>query len=467
MQGSCSARALRTYPTRRAPARRGLLRLPALLAAACAAACGGPDEPAARRIVLIVADATHAAHLGCYGGPEGLTPNLDALAERGVRFERAFANNAWTLPSTATLLTGQLAETHGVLTNHHRAEEDLELLPEIFAEAGFATAAFVQMLYASKAYGLDQGFDHYVYTGFTEAANPLATFEAAAAWIEEHRDERFFLYLHLRRPHSPYNPRPKDAIEILGPWPFEEWQPPQRAVHADVLEERELPDEERDAIQYLYRANLATVDRQLAAVLDLAGSLEETLVVVTSDHGEGLGQHGFYGHGGRLWAEVVDVPLVFAGASLAPRVDEAPAATIDVAPTLVELAGLRWPAGVPLDGRSLAPRLLGRPEGPRPPIPLSSRYSDDSAPPEVALVAGPLKLVLEPDGDVRLSNRLADPEERALLDLGGEPEAAELLEMARALRERGLGRAARGRVDPQLTQEQLEELRALGYAGDG
>ena len=126
-------------------------------AALLVASCSRPDPP--QHVLLVVLDATHAGQLSCYGGPAGLTPALDALAARGVRFDRAHSAAAWTLPSTASLLTGQVPERHGVVTDEQALPDEARTLPELLRDAGWSTAAFVQMVYASDSYALDQGFD--------------------------------------------------------------------------------------------------------------------------------------------------------------------------------------------------------------------------------------------------------------------------------------------------------------------
>lgn len=429
---------------------RALLALVALLGAS---ACGA-EEPTPEHVVLVVIDSTDAGQLSAQGGLAGLTPNIDALGDRGVRFVRAYSNNTWTLPSTTSLLSGQLQENHGVMTNLHRAGESLELLPEAFARAGWNTGAYVQMIYASETYGLAQGFREYVYTGYNERTAQVPMAQAGLNWLDRHAGQRAFLYLHFRRPHSPYDPRPKHAVEYVGPWRFGDQPAPRKAAHGDILNEAELPDSEREDIEYLYRANLATIDRQLEELFDALAEREDTLVVLTADHGEGMGQHGFYGHGARLWEEVVHIPLIYSGYGLAPREVTQPVCTVDLVPTLVELCDLDWPSSQPLDGTSLVGALRGE-ELPDRSIRITGHYAPAKTKrPQAALVRGDTSVVLDIDGEVRDRDLFGEP-------VGTPPEA--LVEDARRAVDHGLQNVVQGLVDDTLTDEQRAELQALGY----
>lgn len=431
----------------------------ALLLAGLLAGCADEAEPgpAPERVLLIVIDATHAAHLSSYGGPEGLTPQLDALAARGVRFSRALSNNTWTLPSTTSLLTGQLQEAHGVVTNKHRVDERHELLPELFAEAGYETAAFSEMIYASAVHGLDRGFDHPRYYSITAGAHPDTLFRDATRWMDERADGRWFAYVHLRRPHSPYDPS-RLAMQRLGAAPPGSHPDDGLLAHADSKVQAPLSDEQDARLLELYRGNLANVDDQLADMLRRAADDDGMLVVLTSDHGEALGQHGSYGHGYELHAECVDIPSIWAGPGIAPGVDDTPVSTVDVTPTLVELCDLPRPSAA-LDGTSLAPRLTrGAPARARP-IPFSARYNVGNTPAQ-GVRLGSLKLVLAGDGSYTLHDLDSDPDERHDLAASRPDDAARLLELARARRALGAELADRDRVDIPAHEA---ELRALGY----
>ncbi|RKY22460.1 MAG: hypothetical protein DRQ55_00735 [Planctomycetota bacterium] len=428
------------------------------------AACGDPAAARPQRVLLVVLDTTHAAQLGCYGGEGDVSPHVDALAARGRRFSHARSNNTWTLPSTVSLLTGQLQETHGVVSNHHRAPEHLTLLPELFAQAGYQTAGFVQMVYASAVYGLERGFEHYRYYSMTAGDHPSRMGADVGAWIDAHRDERWFAYVHWRQPHSPYDVNPQAQRRLAPDCPLADGRRDAQLSQADSIPQPEFTPDEAAHVQHLYAANIANADRSLGELLRRLSDDDSLLVVLTSDHGEALGQHGVWGHGYRLEAECVDIPLIVAGPGIAPGVDGGAACSVDVLPTLAAAAGLPLAHGV--DGRSLLPRLLAPPPDPREPAPdderpiaMSGRYIAGRVPNQ-AVVVGHFKLILDYLGESRLYDLEADPSER--IDVSAQhPELARrLLALASARRSQGAGLAETGTSEIDVREE---ELRALGY----
>jgi arylsulfatase A-like enzyme len=437
-----------------------------LLASLLLVACGGGESERPRRVVVILLDALHAAHLSSHGGPSGLTPNLDRLARRGMRFERAFSNATWTLPSTASLMTGQLPRTHGVVTTRQQLEGRAVTAAELFRAEGWRTASFVQMVYASDSFGLDQGFEDFHYYGPRGGDRAASMPEHALAWLDRHGDERAFLYLHFRRPHSVYNPPPGLLARLDPGSPLSDGSADERLMRADTLGEAELTPEERARARLLYRANLAAIDLRLRELIDRCLSDPETLVVLLSDHGEALGQHGMYGHGLRLWAEVIDIPMVFAGPGVTRGVDAGPACTVDVLPTLLELADLSVPVGVELDGVSLAPRLRGEETAPRTePIPLAAGF-EGAVMRESGVVVGDLKVVVDDSGAVRVHDRTADPRELGGPDALAPDRVAELEALAHEHRDDLRGLQHGRRAEPDLDAERRADLAELGYGGD-
>jgi arylsulfatase A-like enzyme len=434
-----------------------------LLAAACARAPQGP-----RHVLLIVLDATHGAQLSCQGGPAGLTPGLDALAARGTRFSRAFSNAAWTLPSTASLHTGRLPERHGVLTNHHALPDEAVTLAERMAAADRRTAAFVQMVYASEAHGLQQGFADWHYYPVSLERREESLLEDLSAWRTAHAQEPTFAYVHLRRPHSPYDP-PVEVLQRTGVPPLPADAARREALmQADsaLVETGALRAGELEVVRALYRGNLAAIDVRLAPLLQDALARSDTLVLVTSDHGDAMGQHGVIGHGATVWAETLDIPLLAAGPGVAAgRVDDGPACTVDLAPTLAEWCGLPTD-GARLDGRSLAARLRGEAaaEAPRGPLPVAARYTLPGVEPALAVFEGRLKLVLQPDGAHALFDRLDDRGDDFDVSAAHPDVARRLLDFALDWRARHRNAVLQGLPAPAPDEQRLRDLQQLGYA---
>jgi len=293
-------------------------RIVLLLAVVGLAACGTESRP--HSVLLVTLDTTRADHIGCYGRADAGTPALDGLAARGVRFERAYTTVPVTLPAHATLLTGSYPPYHGVRDNVlFRLDDAAETLAETSRRAGHRTAAFLSGVPLSAIFGLDQGFDVYD-EAFGSGGNRGRMLErpadrtvaAALEWFAGvGADEGFFLWVHLFDPHLPLTPPPEFARRF-----------PERPYQAEIS----FAD--------------AEVGRLLEA-LQAAGRLEDTLVCVTADHGEGLGEHREGTHGNLLYDGTLRIPLLLAGPGVPAAVEVSAAVSlVDVAPTLVELAGI-------------------------------------------------------------------------------------------------------------------------------
>lgn len=431
--------------------------------------CGCSDKSpgaAYRHVFVIVLDATHAAHVSCYGGPTGLTPNIDRLASAGVRFDRAFSNHTWTLPSTTALFTGRVQERHGVVTDELRVPASAELMAERFQRAGYRSAGFVQMIYASQAFGLDQGFDHYNYYG-SKADLQRETMNDVVRWVDGFGEDRTFTYLHLRRPHSPYDASSAATATLEDGCELADGREDQELRFADGLGVKRLTKARRQHVLHLYRSNLAAQDHELGPLIDRLLARDDALIVLLSDHGEELGQHGYYGHGPGLTAEAIDIPLVVVGSRIHPGVDVGPACTVDVLPTLLDLCGIAGGGSqsfLQADGISLAPRLLGVAGGAeRPAISISARYYSGGEPPLVGVVKGDRKLLLFPDGQAHLFDRRTDREDRRDALRREDPDGQRMLRYAREFLSANRGIAEQSGESVELTDDQLADLKALGY----
>ncbi|HSF18413.1 MAG TPA: sulfatase [Vicinamibacteria bacterium] len=312
-------------------------------------------------IVVIVLDGANALRTGLYGHERDTTPVLDRLGRESVVFDVAVSQAVYTIASIGSLLTGQYPERHQIVTFADRLRDDVTTLPAIFTHAGLRTAAFAGNAVVSSAFGLDRGFEEFFpvteledYTGHGDSV-----VRAFRGWLADHRDERYFAYVHFREPHFPYNPPP----------PFDTRFGPATAYpggmsDASVLDElnREPPSQEVKArVEALYEGNLAYVDGLVGELLECLD--ERTVVVVTADHGEAIFEHGFLGHNTQLYEESIRVPLVIRGPLLSPRRVPGVVELLDLTPTLLEVGGLGdHPAREAMQGRSLLPFVLGTEE---------------------------------------------------------------------------------------------------------
>jgi len=298
------------------------------IAALVIAGCGAREPKAAARqpnVLLVTIDTLRADHVGAYGAATGATPNIDRLAREGTRFESAISSVPLTLPSHATILTGLLPTQHGVRNNGAGAlAPERTTLAEAFSSRGYATAAFVGAFVLDRRYGLNQGFNVYddeidrdkTMAGALEAERDgAAVTDRALAWIGNSNGP-FFAWVHLYDPHAPYVP----------PEPF-------RTRFADRP----------------YDGEVAAADAQLGrllALLDTKGLRKDTIVVVTGDHGEALGEHGELTHGLLLFEPTLRVPLIVSAPSSTPgSVVREPVSLADLAPTIAALASVSFGDG--------------------------------------------------------------------------------------------------------------------------
>ena len=313
-----------------------------LLLATCAAACGGPKpatwnrEPPLRHIVLVTIDTLRADRLGCYGNRDVATPNIDRLAREGALMSEATSHVPLTLPSHATIFTGLYPAQHNIRDNvSSPLGADVPTLAEQFERAGFETAGFVSSVVLSSQSGLARGFRTYSQKFADEEENDarflntiqrrgdVATGEAVD-WIKGHAANRIFVWLHLYDPHDPYEP-PEPYASRYADRPYD----------GEVAWSDEL---------------VGRLDRGLAD----AGIRDDTLLVVTSDHGEGLGEHRESVHGFFVYQTTLHVPMIARGPGVRPgtRID-ATTRLIDLFPTLLTAAGLPVQTEPKRPGRSL------------------------------------------------------------------------------------------------------------------
>lgn len=307
-------------------------------------------------LILLSLDTLRADHMGAYGYARETTPFIDRrLAGGGTLFERYVAAASSTRPSHMTMFTSLPPSVHGATENAgvRTLPPGATTLAELLRDGGFRTAAITENGAIDRSRGFGRGFDVYVENRDSQSADMRTghveqTFARGLAWLERHRGERFFLFLHTYQVHNPFTPPPAYASFFTAPAPALEPPPGLRADWDPLLYDRE--------IRY-------TDDRvrELVASLEALGALENTLLVLTSDHGEAFLEHGFVAHGANVHHEVLNVPLIVVGPGVpAGRRVRAPVPMIDLMPTLLELVGVE-PGGREM-GRSQAAVVLGGPE---------------------------------------------------------------------------------------------------------
>jgi len=465
----------------------------AALLATLLLACGRPKGPP--NVILISIDTLRADHLHCYGYDRETSPALDRLAREGALFENVFARSSWTLPTHASLLTGLTAKVHMVQFDASRIDPAHPFLPDLFRAAGYRTRGVISGPYLDPIFGFGRGYapgdyERVVFTGYEGATDfhdprlgrtvPLADHQShrtitsptiadrAIDFLRKNGDERFFLFLHFFDAHSDYIP--PEAI-----WrkfdPDYDGQMTGDGLWFNTAFRPGMKREDFDHIVALYDGEIFFTDSHVGRLLDALDRLDltaDTIVVVTSDHGEEFLEHGGKTHRATLYDEVLRVPLIIRqpGRIVPGLRIAAQTRHIDVLPTVLELAGLPVPPTA-MGRRDLAPVLLGEksPQTLPPTYAVSRLFWPERARQWVAVRTPEHKYILRGGQSEELYDLRADPGEQRPID---DPVALE--EMRSELR-RSDARSeefrkmlpAASRNDFQMPASIRQELEALGY----
>ncbi len=439
--------------------------LPTIFVLSCLASCSTRQDPP-RGVILIVVDTLRRDALGVYGGPPGITPNLDRWAGEGIRFEQAISHASWTLPATASILTGLFPAHHGAtgsLSGEFRGiGDEVVTLADRLSAAGFRTHAVVNGAFASPKFGLDRGFEEYDFdAGSNSKIRRVGqTLRAAIAWMSTlEDDDRFFLYLHLFDPHLNYDPPPSTIGCYTG-----DYRGSLSAPFGELLSlragESTLDDEDRDFARGLYHEEIAAVDATIGVLdfwLESSGLDDDALLVLTSDHGEEFWDHDRFEHGHTFYDELLRIPLIVrppAGARSAAVVD-AQVTQVDLVPTVLHALGL--PLDGELDGQALlneglAPRTLERATA----APVAGLLCSAKGSGKALRMEG-WKAIFWDSGDRDLYDLRTDPAERDDLSAARGKVLHRLAE-----RSGGFGDSREGRA-VSIDEETRDRLRALGY----
>ncbi|MFH2001997.1 MAG: sulfatase [Planctomycetota bacterium] len=415
-------------------------------------------------VLILCIDALRADHLGCYGYGRETSENLDGISRESLLFENAVSPCSWTLPATASLLTGLHPNTHGVLGNTRNYLVDgITTLAEFLSVHGISTAAFTANELVCAAINFDQGFEQFVevHDARAERLN-----DDLIAWMESCGPNQFFAYVHYMEPHSPYSapdrfrqhfdPDYRETRDYSGPLP--EWW------RLGQVQKEFTPEETRHLVN-LYDSEIYYWDFEFKRVLQAIERLslkDRTIIIVTSDHGEEFFDHAGLGHGITLHQEVIHVPLIL----FDPRVKKGRRISEYVNSaclfsTVADRLGIKTPGFVQVE--SLFP--LER---------ISSRFSSICSSTErnhaehmerwVSLIDPPFKRITGILGAGEMLFNLGD-DPREMNDLlGGQPEKGRLMKEQALDWYRSTAEAFPDEWQP-LTPEILQKLRDIGYIG--
>ncbi len=396
-------------------------------------------------VLLITIDTLRADRLGCYGFTLARTPNIDGIAREGVRYSDAICVAPITLVSHTSILTGMNPPAHGVRDNGtYRVGDDTVTLADRLKSAGYATHAFVSAAVLNRRYNLSKGFDDYDDNLWGEDNPKLfmirerqanKTIDSVLNWFNRWRTSRdrkpFFTWVHLFDPHQPY--RPPSWARILAPSPYD--------------------------------GEIAFADQELGrlfSALRQNGVMDNTIVVITADHGESLGEHDEKTHAIFIYDATVHVPLIIRFPRLLPTgsVYRGPVRSIDIVPTLLSILGVK--GAEETQGVNLVPATLGKIRPPDLPQYSESRLSElgFGMAPLYGLRKGGHKWIRAPKPEVY--DLKADPQELVNIYDGNKTLAAELDEELGRIMEKGYKGPASDADNP-MNRETLDMLQSLGY----
>jgi arylsulfatase A-like enzyme/uncharacterized membrane protein YbhN (UPF0104 family) len=442
------------------------------------------DKP---NLLLIVIDTVRADALSCYGGPVQ-APGICNVAARDGSIFTGFSHASWTKPSFASILTSTLPSTHHAMSKTAVLSPQSVMISEVLHDAGYQTGGIVSNINLAPSFGFDQGYDEYRYLapdylfGANESSSKLIFYQigrmvalklkpghrvtdyyqdadtvtgVATDWLERHKDSRWFLLLHFMDPHDPYFHHPYDGEAIA------------RVENPD-------PDPAlADHMRQLYYGEIAYTDQhvgQIEAKLRELGLWDDTVIVVTADHGEEFQDHGGWWHGTTLYDEEIAVPLLIKwqkGHVMAPaRVEDHPVRHKDIAPTLLARAGVPVPPS--MQGMDLAVPYAQRDEAGR------LHYAEEN------LEGNVLHAVRTPQWKLIEANR-GNPRGLAPVELYGvdhdkheehnvvdqHPDVvASLRHQGEAEHQLAASQSVEGGAQAKLTREECEKLHVLGYVQD-
>jgi len=445
----------------------GYLFLAILIVVVFAPSCNIISKRRDPNVLLIVIDTLRADHLGCYGYEKTTSPQIDRFSKTGVQFQNVYCQMPTTGPSHAAIFTSRYPRNHGVLKNGWILPNTYQTIAETLKKNYYTTSAIVSSFVLSSKFGYSQGFDNYDDEISKEGSIPHSklgeehkvteeseqradiTTRKAVNWIRKNRDDKFFLWVHYYDPHWPYEP-PKSYVK-------------------DFLKKNMNRNEK---IVANYDGEIRFVDDEVGKLLNAVKSLEldsNTLIIIMSDHGEGLGQHGWMRHGMFLYDEQCRIPLIMKFPNVIPenlRINNFIEA-IDVAPSILDLLGLESEKG--FIGKSFLPMFQGEKPFPFNPVFLERRHYKAGKWGDVEIRGNKFavreknfKYIWAPEKDTKELYKIDDDPKELYNVVKEYPNVADKLEQMIILwkKEQEAGKKI---LEQSIDQKSLDNLQSLGY----
>lgn len=298
-------------------------------------------------VILISLDTVGAKHLGIYGADQPTTPNIDAFAKKSRLYQNAYTVAPWTLPSHAAMLTGTYPWALGIYSQDQKVPPSAALISQLLKMNNYATGAITGGLYLTPRFGFDAGFDTFKVMGLYNAYEKTfaKAVDEADQWVSANKKKPFFLFLHTYDVHAPYLPT-VESVRAMGGDGKTNALTVERIIAMSRTRKYTVEDEKN--ARMLYRAGLHDVDRLLGKFLtslEKQGLMRNTIVIITADHGDELGEHGYVGtHGFTLYDEVLRVPLIVSVPNVPAKKIKSLVSTVDIVPTILSLVDVKWPS---------------------------------------------------------------------------------------------------------------------------
>ena len=421
-------------------------------------------------------DTLRADHLSCYGYERETSPNIDELVEDSVLFENVYAQSPWTLPSHLSMLFSLNSASHQVYYYNQKIDDSLPSITSFLRKNGFMTYGFTGGGYVSRIFGFSKGFDWYD-EHFGKSLAVLGTDEAerlfahTSDWLKENKDKPFFLFLHTFQIHGPY--------ECPSPWNEAFLDKEMKWKKFNLVKffrergrDHKFTPQEIDNIMSLYDGEIRYTDealiKPLITLLKELGIYDNTLLIITSDHGEEFYDHKGWLHSTTLYNELIRVPLVmkFPNSEFKGTKVKAKSRSIDIMPTVLETASVKYNKKH-LDGKSLMDLIEGRELEDRTFISdLAYKNVYDTTPAMIATNENNLKIILskskESVKDIEIYDLQRDPKEKTNI-IGKQRKFGQKLIDILNEYYREKQKVQRKKEQLQLDEKLKEKLRALGY----
>jgi len=427
-------------------------------------ACNRDVQPSSPHVVLVSLDTVRADHLGCYGYFRNTTPELDRFVDECVRFEKVESASNQTLPAHASMFSSRFPREHGAVSNEFKVKPAFPLISTVLSAEGYETVGVIAAHPLNPEFGLSRDFefyDHiegdgpeYDHTHKRTGDEVVKRVADAIRWRE--RERPLFLFVHFWDSHQPYHNTDETKDLFKRDQALEEYMEKQGCNAFRINR---------------YDGSLRALDGWLADLIDLLRKkkiLDHAFLIITSDHGEAMGEHNHEYHGMTLYEEETFVPLIIRlpGAEMAGMTVPQRVSNIDIAPTIYDFLGVAGPEG--MVGRSLMPLIRKQP-GEESDIYMARMWNEPRkdkntremfVPETLAIVQGDWKLIWKLDGDNELFNLAEDPLELNNLVSQSPDKEKALLEMLMKHRD-NIGPMPR--EAPKLSPQALKGLKALGY----